>query len=209
MSITATSLTAPITAGQLTFGVASTAAGFPPVGTQNAPNQAIQIDGEVMWLVSVPAPGVITVRMRGAEGTAASAHDVLSNVYTSANISDFGSIPPGSPTFIDPADDLPQTIGQDGAIPLPNANVIYNINKGSAAALTLAAPPLSENGTTVVITSQTPFAHVIIATLLFADGSVAGPKTTATFLNAKGATMTLLAENGLWNVQALQNVTLS
>jgi hypothetical protein len=210
MALTQTTLTSAITASVTTFGVTSTSTGFPTVGTQNAqPPQAIQIDGELMFLTGVPATNTITVRCRGSEGTVAAAHDVLAPVITSSNPNDFGQIAPGQLVLIDPAIDNPVTLGADGAIPQPLGPVVYNINKGSAAALTLAAPSLSLNGTRVVITSQTAFAHVVTATTLIADAVTGSPHTTATFAAFKGATITLVAENGLWNVVSATGVAVT
>jgi hypothetical protein len=162
-----------------------------------------------MWLTGVPATNTIVVRCRGSEGTVAAAHDVLSPVITSANINDFPAIAPGQLVMIDPALDNPVTLGADGAIPQPLGPVVYNINKGSAAALTLAAPSASLNGTRVVITSQTAFAHVITATTLLADAVTGSPHTTATFAAFKGASITLYAENGLWNVTSAVGVVVT
>jgi hypothetical protein len=210
MALTQTTLSAAITASQVQFGVTSTSTGFPVVGTQNAqPPQPIQINGEIMYLTGVPAANTIVVRCRGSEGTVAAAHDVLSPVITSATVTDFPAIAPGQLIPIDPAVDNPATLGADGAIPVPLGPVVYNINKGSAAALTLAAPSLSLNGTRVVITSQTAFAHVVTATTLIADAVTGSPHTTATFAAFKGATITLVAENGLWNVVSATGVAVT
>jgi hypothetical protein len=162
-----------------------------------------------MYLTGVPAANTIVVRCRGSEGTVAAAHDVLSPVITSATVTDFPAIAPGQLIPIDPAVDNPATLGADGAIPVPLGPVVYNINKGSAAALTLAAPSLSLNGTRVVITSQTAFAHVVTATTLIADAVTGSPHTTATFAAFKGATITLVAENGLWNVVSATGVAVT
>lgn len=207
MALQQTSLTAAITSSQLTFGVTSSAA-FPPVGTTFV-NQPVLIDAEFMVCVGVPQLNVITVRSRGNEGTAAVAHDVLANVYTSAVPNDFPAIPAGISVTIDPSDDLVVSIGQDSTITSPTSNTVYNINKITAALLVLSAPSLAENGVSAVLTSQTAAAHVITATGLLMDGTAAAPKTTATYTAGKGATMTLIAENGFWNVVALQGVTLS
>lgn len=210
MALTQTNLTAAITASQLRFGVASTATGFPPVGTQNpTPPQLIQIDSELMWLAGVPATNTIDVRMRGTEGTYAIAHDTLAAVLTSPQPNDFGAIPPGQAGIIDPDEDQIATIGQDGAIPIPSKNTIYNINKATAAALTLAAPTPAMNGLRVTLTSQTAVAHIVTATALLAGGVTGSPLTTATFGAFKGASVALVAENGLWNVLGLQGVALS
>jgi hypothetical protein len=192
------------------FGVTSTSTGFPPVGTQNPSNpQAIQIDGEIMWLAGVPVANTIVVRCRGSEGTVAAPHDPLAPVITSANPNDFPAVAPGQLVMIDQAVENPVTLGADGAIPQPLGSVVYNINKGSACLLSLAAPSLSLNGTRMVITSQTAFAHVITATTLLADAVTGSPHTTATFAAFRGATLTLVAENGLWNVAGAVGVVVT
>ena len=99
MALTRTTLTAAISANQLTFGVLSTATGFPAVGTQNAGNQPIVIDNEAMFLVGVPVAGTITVRNRGSDGTTATAHDVLASVITSPTAADFPPLAPGLSTL--------------------------------------------------------------------------------------------------------------
>jgi hypothetical protein len=208
MALQSLQLTAAITASQLTWPVTSTAA-FPPVGTPFV-NQAVLCDGEYAVCVGVPAVNVITVRSRGNEGTVATPHDVLANVYTTANNADWGPVPPAVTVQNDPSDDATISIGQDSTIIVSAGNAAYNINKATAAAITLAAPLLLANGTMVVFTSQTAAAHVITATGLFMDGTSGAPKSTATFAAFKGASLTLVAENGFWNVSAApQGVTLS
>lgn len=207
MAIASLQLTAAITASQLTWPVSSTA-NFPPVGTPFV-NQTVLVDAEFAVCVGVPATNVIVVRSRGNEGTLAAVHDTLANVYTTANNADWGALPAGVTVTIDPTDDVVVSVGQDGAIPPPTSNTVVNINKASAAALTLAAPSLVDNGLALILTSQTAFAHVITATGLLADGAVGSPHTTATFVAQKGASLTLIAENGLWNVSALQNVVIT
>lgn len=206
MALQSLQLTAAITAGQLTWPVSSTAA-FPPVGTPFI-NQTVLVDSEFAVCVGVPAVNFIVVRSRGNEGTVAMAHDTLANVYTTANNTDWGAVPAGVTVTIDPTDDGIVSIGQDGILPQPSSNAVYNINKASALAGTLGAPSLADNGLALVITSQTAFAHVVTATALLRDGTAA-TKTTLTFTAQAGATVTLIAENGLWNVSALQSVTVS
>lgn len=168
----------------------------------------VLIDGEFMYVVSQTALGVFSLRGRGSDGTAAVAHDVFTSVYASIT-NDFGNPQPGTVVTIDPAEDLPDAIGQDQTIVLTGANTVYNINKPSVAALVLPAPLVSDNGVAVVITSLTAFAHVITSspTGNIKDGVAA--RTTATFAAVVGATVTFVAENGAWVVPALQAVTLS
>lgn len=209
MAITSAQLTAAITSSQIQFGVSNiVGSGLPAAGA--APLSIgfpMMIDSEIMFVISQPVAGMIMVRNRGSEGTAAVAHDVLANVYTSPNGSDFGQIPSGTTVTIDPTDDVAISIGQDGAIPLPTSSSSYNINKVTAAALTLAAPSLVENGATAVFTSQTAAAHVITATSLIMDGTAAAPKSTATFTAGKGASVMFMVQNGFWNVVASTGVT--
>jgi hypothetical protein len=211
MALTSAQLSTAITANQLLFNVTNViGGGLPAVGALPlSVGNPMQIDSEIMFCYAQPVLGQVLVRGRGSDGTVAATHDVLSNVYTSPLATDFPAPQGGSVITIDPAADTIDSIGQDGVIPVPTATTVININKGSAAALTLAAPSLGSNGVTVAITAQTAFAHVIVATALFADGSGSSPKTTATFSGTRGASMFLVAENGLWNVVALQNVTLS
>lgn len=206
------SLGAAITANQTTGvvlnpvsgSVVLPALGLPPL-SMGVP---VLIDSEFLFVTQQTAANVYTVRGRGSDGTGAAAHDVLANVYASTT-NDFGNPVPGLTITIDPTDDFVVSIGQDSSIGAPLSNSVYNINKASAAAITLSAPLVSDNGVTAVITSNTAFAHVITASPSgnIKDGVAA--RTTATFTAVAGATMTLVAENGAWNVLALQGVTLS
>jgi hypothetical protein len=95
----------------------------------------------------------------------------------------------------------------DGAIPLtPGATVI--VTKGTAAALTLAAPSGSiRDGDCIDIVSTTAAAHTVTQTTPgFNDGSTASD--VATFGAAKGNCMTVMAYNGIWYVLNLTGVTL-
>lgn len=212
MALASASLTNAITKDTMQFVLSSISSStmLPTVG---APPLSVGvpmlIDSEMMFVVSQPVAGTVVVRGRGSDGTAVVGHDVLANVYFSSSASDFGTPAAGFISTIDPTDDVAVSIGQDGAIAIPTTNTAVNINKATAAALTLAAPSLASNGVTMVITTQTAAAHVITATTLLADGASGSPHTTATFLAQKGASITLMAENGLWNVTALQNVTVS
>lgn len=207
MALSQTSLSAAITAAQLTLPVSSTAA-FPAVGSVGF-RQIVQIDAEFMLAVGVPVSGQIVVAMRGYDGTVAAAHDILSPVVTSTLASDFGVPTPSTVVTTNPSSDLLVTIGQDGAIAVPMQNTIVQITKASALAATLAAPSIAENGLVLVLTSQTAFAHVVTATSLFADAVTGAPHTTATFAAFKGASLTLIAENGLWNVKAAVGVVIT
>ena len=210
MALQSTTLTAAITASQVQFGVTAAPSSVPAVGAGPlSVGVPMLIDSEFMYVVSQPFTNVVQVRGRGSDGTAASAHDILANVYVSAIPGDFAGPAPQQFTTVPLDADNVISIGQDATITVPAFNTVYNINKATAAAITLAAPSLAANGVLVQFTSQTAAAHVITATTLLADGSSGSPKSTATFVAAKGATVSFVAENGLWNVSALQNVTVA
>lgn len=202
MALVRTTLTAPITASQLTFGVASTAnQAFPAVGAAPLVYQPMTIDDEVMFLVSVPQVNVVTVRMRGSDGSDATAHDVGSAVVTTANALDWPPTQAGMSTLRPPSTPDIVTYGQSGAIGVPIEGTTYAfLAATSAGAYTLGAPSLALNGIELTITSQTAFAHVVSAPALYFPSSAAGPLGTATFPANISATMQLVAQNGVWNV---------
>jgi len=93
----------------------------------------------------------------------------------------------------------------DGAID-PHTAAFYVITKGSAAALTLAAPTATtDDGLQIVITSNSAFAHVITATGLLQTG--AATVNTATTSVFAGASLTLIAYQGKWNVVSQNTIT--
>lgn len=202
MALVRTTLTAPITASQLTFGVASTSSSaFPGVGAAPLSYQPLVIDDEVMFLVSVPQANVITVRMRGSDGSDATAHDTGSSVVTTTNAQDWPPTQAGMMTLRPPSTQDIVTYGQSGAIGIPiEGQTCAFLAATSAVAYTLGAPSLALNGVELTITSQTAFAHVVTATSLYQTGAASGPFSTATFPANVSATMQLVAQNGIWNV---------
>jgi hypothetical protein len=98
-------------------------------------------------------------------------------------------------------------LAADGAITIKEG--IIRITKGSAAAITLAAPTAAQEGTRMTITSGSAFAHVITATGLLEDGVTGGAKNTATFAAFVGATCTLIAQNLKWHTESLKAVTVA
>lgn len=95
-----------------------------------------------------------------------------------------------------------QTIAGDGAITIQSGVVL--LTKGSAAAITLAAPS-SQDGTIIEVTSTTAFAHVITVTGGMWDGT-ATTNTTATFPVVQGGAIRLIAFGTAWYVLGLQGV---
>ncbi len=206
MALTRTSTSAAVTANQVTnLGITSTT-GFPAVGILGS-RQLVQIDSEFMLVDQVVASGVINVLQRGYNGTIAMAHDILAPVVTSAAPADWQLLPWGSDDTRPPYLDDQKTVGQNGAIACPLKNTTYVLTKGSAlASTTLASPAKDQDGLRLTFTSATAFAHVITAVM--EDGTTGG-STTATFTAFVGASMILEACNAIWNVIAVQNVTIT
>lgn len=211
MALSKTTLAAACGATDLTIAVTS-ATGFPAVGVV-ARSQRVQIDGEFCYTIdgiAQPATGTIKLRSRGADGSAATAHAILSQVATSATGTDWSNNPQGGDCSLPPYRALQITVGENGVIPVPIQDTVIFLNKATAlASTTLAAPSADSNGVTIVITSTTAAAHVITATGLLADGASGSPEDTATFAAFIGASMTLVVANGLYNVTALNGVTIS
>jgi hypothetical protein len=170
------------------------------------------IDGEYMWCVSVPVSGTVTVRSRGMDGTVAVAHSALAPVVTSSVASDFPPVPSASSATRPNDADFQVTMGANGAFPsfTDIRPVTVNLTKATAlSSTTLAAPSVANDGLRLTITSQTAAAHVITATTLINDGVSGAPHTTLTFAAFPGASITLQAQNGLWNVISSTAVTVS
>lgn len=133
---------------------------------------------------------------------------VANDIYVDAvtNALTYGTGASGTATAIVQATGIaiaPFIISADGAIPIVNGT--YVITKGSAAALTLAAPTAAQAGTELIITSRTAFAHVITATGLLNTGSA--NVNVATYAAFAGASVTLVADNLKWNVIAQIGIT--
>jgi hypothetical protein len=178
--------------------------GWPAVGAfNNGYGLPVQIDGEVMFLVSMVSTTSARVRGRGSEGTQAMAHDVLAPVSIGASGADFPIVPVGTSGQRPPQVDNLLAIGQNaGTLTLPDKNTEYVITKATAATMTLPAPTVPQNGLKLIFTSQTAAAHVLTATALLNNGLTGSPFTTATFAAFPGASLSLVANNGLWNVLA-------
>lgn len=95
----------------------------------------------------------------------------------------------------------------DGAIGVKSGHVA--ITKGSAAALTLAAPVAGDDdGMRLTIVSETAFAHTVTQTTPgFNGGSTASD--VATFGAAAGNALELVARNGTWWTVQAKGVTLA
>jgi hypothetical protein len=100
-----------------------------------------------------------------------------------------------------------QILSADGAITAKSGNVL--ITKGSAAAITIAAPTAgTDDGKELVIVSTTAFAHTVTNTSPGFNNNGAG-SDVGTFGAAKGNGLSLVAYNGAWYVIGNIGVTLA
>ena len=204
MSATGTTIAGAMKAGA--SAVTLTAYTAPALGTGvNAGNKVLRIDGE--WMRITDDSNAPTVKVtRGEFGTGATAHDVLATaVYgLTSDMTSINSIIGGNIV----------SVGQNGVIAVPttpsNVETLIFLNKATAlATTTLAAPGLDQDGMFITITSSTAAAHVITATSLVADAVTGSPHTTMTFAAFKGASITLQADRGLYNVISTTGVTIT
>ncbi len=206
MAITQTTLSADLGASDTVMKVTS-GSGFPGVGTIANPGYLVRVDTEYFYAIGQPVANTITIRGRGSNGGIAIAHDVLSQVLVSSIANDFEPNSPGNSTALPPYTPQQETIGEDRTftsaevLSWGNQPRVFAITKGSAAAIVLVAPSKAQDGEVVTFTNLSAFLHVITATSLLANGLTASPYTTATIANTKvGGTLTLQAQNGLWNL---------
>lgn len=209
MAATQTSLSAAITANQLTIPLTSTLTGFPAVGA--IVNQPMLIDGEWMYLKQVligATPGLVQVARRGSDGTVAAAHDILAQVVTSAVASDFPAVPAGQVVNRPPTVDDTVTIGQDLTLTvLPSRNTTYYIMKGSAAAIVLPSGTPAQIGVVLSFVSMTAFAHTVTYTPGFYGNTTASD--VATLTATVGSTIDVeVSVNGLLVTFGGQNVSI-
>lgn len=216
MAISQTALSADLSATSLTMTVAS-GTGFPTAGgTPVTPGYVVRIDKEYMLAVSQPVTGVIKLAMRGYAGTAAAAHDTLAKVSVSSSPADFADPSSGNVAVLPNYLPSQETIGEDKTFTAAevlawgNQPRQFAFTKATAATIVLVAPSKAQDGLVISFTSLVAVLNVITATSLLANGATASPYTTATGADSKiGATLTLQAQNGLWNVAANVGFTLS
>lgn len=207
MAITQTALTADLSATALTMTVSS-GTGFPAAGTGPAKNYIVRIDKEFMLAISQPSSGVIKLAQRGYNGTAAAEHDKLAKVSVSAAPSDFAEPSPGHVVSLPPYLPTQETIGEDRTFTSAeiaawgNQSRLFAITKATAAAIVIVAPSKAQDGLELTFTSLTAAAHTITGTGLIADGASGSPEDLITFDAFIGATITLVAQNGLYNLKA-------
>lgn len=199
MALTATTLSAALLATDTQISLTSTT-GFPAVGLKGQ-SQLMKVDNEYMYVTTVPASGSVVVRSRGADGTAAVAHSTLAYVQTSSDPADFPSFAAQATSAIPPYEPDVVTLGSNVTIACPAKDTTYLIDKATAIAITLSAPTTAQDGRVIrFIVLTATLAHVITATSLIADAVSGSPHTTITPGQFKGASITLVAAQGLWAV---------
>jgi hypothetical protein len=90
-----------------------------------------------------------------------------------------------------------------GALTIQNG--VQNIGSSGALAMTLAAPALWQNGTTMLLFASTAQAHTVTYTAGFYGNTTSSD--VATYGGAIGDFMVIGASGGVWRVLAVKNVT--
>lgn len=100
------------------------------------------------------------------------------------------------------------TIAGDGAITIASGTVL--LTKGSAAAITIAAPGAGGIGTRITITTGSDFAHVVTFTGGTLWDGTAGANTTWTAAAVQGSSLTVIATTAVkWNVESFNLGTIA
>ncbi len=176
MALTSTTLAAACGAGDLTLSLTSTSSGFPAVGAISSPSQIMKVDGEFMLVQVVPVSGVVKVKRRGDQGTAAVPHEALAVVQTSSDPADFLPTPVGASTPMPPYVDDLVTIGVDTTftaagtlptattLPMPVKNTTYLITKASACAITIISASAASAGVRMTFLNGVAAANTVTYT---------------------------------------------
>ena len=175
----------------------------------------VKIDDEFMRVApsygTIPFTGTaVPVFWRGSMGTQQVAH-AAGAIVTYGLMTDLAPQALGQLT-----QDSSSPLGSDivtysvnGAIAVPTRDSPIVLNKATALAATFGAPGKDQDGLTVTITSITAAGHVITSPSLVNDGATGAPHSTLNFAAFKGASVTLKALQGLWQVVANVGVTVS
>lgn len=162
------------------------------VSTAAAANGTISPADNATLIYQVLCPDVQYVRLR----VTAIASGTVAVVGTSDDLSVGGNVNP----------DI-ALASADGAVNLKAGTVL--ITKGSAAALTLAAPTAgTDDGKVLNVIATTAHAHTLTQTTPgFNNGSTASD--VGTWTAAIGNGLSLVAYNGVWYTLSVRNVTLA
>lgn len=191
MALTVTSLAVAQGVNDQTFKATSatgaTVGGFAKIGEEF--ERILAINGTT-----------ITVARRGEFGGKVMAHTILESVVFGLD-SDTLDLPTYEVAPLPFTEFDMVNIGANGAIAVPTRPTHYFISKGSAlASSTFADPSAAQNGLRVRFTGVTDFAHVI--TTVNAHDGTTGAHTTLTSPAFAGGTLSLVAYNAKWYVEA-------
>lgn len=101
-----------------------------------------------------------------------------------------------------------QTIAGDGAVTLASGLVL--LTKGSAAAISVAAPGASGIGMRITITTGSDFAHVVTFTGTTLQDGTAGANSTWTAAAVQGSSITFVGVSATkWNVESFNLGTIA
>jgi hypothetical protein len=106
---------------------------------------------------------------------------------------------------------VPLTLSADGAIPIDQDRLVH-LAKGSAAAMTIAAPGATNfaEGREITIVTDTDFAHVVTFTGGTLWDGTAGVNSTWTATAVKGCALTIVALSAtLWQVKSFNLGTIA
>lgn len=201
MSITATTLSAAVTASDLTMRVAS-ATGF-------VKGYAININGEYLGQTADADGTTIAIGKRGQEGTYNQAHASGSVVLVGLP-SDFPTPPPGTATVTPYAPTWNiASYNAAGTIAVPTAkqNVFIKLKAGSGAAMTIGDPGYGVEGVELIIQAEDAQAYTLTNTTGFNGGGSGAD--VGTFGGAVGDNIHLKAVSATWKTIATRNVTLA
>lgn len=192
MALNGTTLTGDITDRALVLPVVSV--------TGATVGRMVRVNNERIGAIIEVIGLSVRVRGRGDAGTAAEAQKAGSAVQF-GDPSDFVKPNTGDTATIEQRKDF-QTYLLDGAIEVTadQRDQIIVLMKTSAAAMTLAAPGLDQDGKVLTFLTGTAFAHVVTATGLFQDGVTGGAKNAATAGAFLGASLRVMALKGFWHV---------
>lgn len=205
MAIVATTLSAAMTATQTTCTVASTTNITNPNWQTAAGIIYLLVDQEYMLMTNVNTTTLVCQLQRGQWGTAQAAH-VNGSLVQSGTPTDYSQL---SQIFsqksttalqVELATNLP-AVFLSGSTDAINAAIpgYYEVKTAGVDAMTIAAVPAAAEGNIITIISDTANAHTLTApSAIFANGTAL--KTVATFPAFRGASLTLRASNGVWEV---------
>lgn len=207
-AVTVTTLTiggTPILATSVLLGSGS-------VVDLNGEADALVLDADTDTSISAPTNNQIDIEIGGADDfritadtlTALSGSTIATN--TIAETTAASGVTIDGLLIKDGIAGTIQAITGDGAITIQQASVF--LSKGSAAAITLAAPTtVTHDGFIVRVVAISAQAHVITGSV---DGfNAKGASGTATFGGAKGDSITFVAYGGHWYTLDKVNVTVA